>query len=359
MNKNICFFINDISSTGGTERITSWIANYLVENGYHITILSYRNGEVSHFKCNDKVKLDSLHLENSNGFIERKIKPYIEVKKFFSNNHFDIIINVDVILCLYTLPLKKMLNAKIIAWEHFNYRSNNGVKNRSRARKLAGSLADGIIVLTQTDKEEYSKNLNLHCPIFVINNPVEKNNHMKLNENKEKIVIAVGRLTYQKNIQEMITIWNSLGVETSEWKLQIVGSGEEKEILERMITELNIKNVEFMGFTNNPEDYYQKAKVILMTSRYEGMPMVLLEAQSAGLPIISYDCFTGPSEIIIDKRNGFLIPYGDKEVFAKKLFELINNEQLINEFSENSSVDSQRFSIDKIGEKWIEFLGKV
>lgn len=355
----ICFFIGNISANGGTERVTVAIANYLVEHDYEVTILSYRNGISASFVCDENIQLHSLHLENITDYLGRKIKPYTRLIKYFSKNNFDLIINVDVILCLYTLPIRKILKRKLLAWEHFNCRSNNGAKNRDFARMLAGRVSDGIIVLTQADKDEYIKKINLKCPVIVINNPITYKKRETLYNKEKNIAIAVGRLTYQKNLQELISIWHSLGIGTKDWILKIIGTGEDEDCLKSMVSNLNISNIEFIGFSNNPDIYYQESKIMLMTSRYEGLPMVLLEAQENGVPIIAYDCFTGPSEIIIDKQNGFLIPYGDKVKFAEKLQHIIDNSNLVCEMSRNAYLDSRRFMIDKIGKEWIELLEKI
>src|SRR5690606_30927743 len=124
--------------------------------------------------------------------------------------------------------------------------------------------------------------------------------------NKEsKSIIAIGRYTFQKGFDKLIEIWNQFVKEyriPSGWKLQIIGQGEDQELLERLIKKYELKNVELVGPTSNIGLYYSEASFLVMTSRFEGLPMTLIEAQSYGLPIISFDCLTGPSEVLNNKN---------------------------------------------------------
>ena len=356
--KKICFFSTDISLGGGTEKVCLLLANELCNKGYEVSILSYNNGLSTIFKCNKNIKLFSLNMQNINGFITRKIKPYVRLKKFLKQYPQDIIINVDIILCLYSIPMKLFYNIKNIGWEHFNFRNNNGVKNRDIARKLAMKFADQIVVLTKRDLDEYTKNRKVKKPITYIYNPSVGNEKVFNYEKRENNILAVGRLVYSKNFIELIDIWKMIMDldNKSEWNLIICGEGEERAKIEKRIKEYGLKNVKLTGFCSNVEEYYQKSKIMVLTSHMEGFPMVLLEAQKQGLPIISYDCFTGPSEIVIDGKDGYLIEYKNKKMFVDKLLALMNDDNCINKFSVNALEDSKRFNIDKIVDQWIKLL---
>lgn len=351
----ICFFSGDISKTGGTERVTIMLANKLIEKGYDVSILSFKNGVKSSFPFNKKINFYTLELEEKKGFFSRKIFPYIRLIRFFNREKIDIFINVDVLLCLYSLPVRFFTKAKIIAWEHFNYRFI-GVKNRLRARKLAAKLADCIVVLTKADLKEYKSNLNLKAKIINIYNPTKKITAKSI---KDNIVVASGRLTYQKNFQELLRIWKVVSKKFPHWKLIICGEGEDHDSLLKIIKDNEISNVLISGFIKDINKVYEKSQVMVMTSRYEGFPMVLLEGQSQGLPLIAYDCFTGPSEIIYNERNGYLIEYGNRNEFIKKFISILENKELRNMMSENALNDSQRFNIDLIVESWIKLFSDL
>lgn len=355
--KRICFFSGDISRGGGTEKVCLLLANELCNKGYEVSIVSYNNGLNTIFRCDEKIKLFSLNMQNINGCVRRKIKPYIELKRFLKQNPQDIIINVDMILCLYSIPMKLFYNIKNIGWEHFNFKVNNGTKNRDIARRIAAKYSDYIVVLTKADLYEYKAKLRLKAPIINIYNPsVEV---VLKNVEKKNYVMASGRLSYQKNFEELINIWSGINEQVGEWELIILGSGEDEDRLKLLIKQKNIKNIRMMGYCKDIDKYYSQSKLFVMTSRFEGFPMVLLEAQKYGLPIIAYDCFTGPSEIIINERNGYLIPNNDRIKFEDAIVKLINSEEIMKFMSKNAKKDSFRFSLDEFISNWTRILDRI
>ena len=352
----ICFLVGDINKTGGTERVCLIIANELSKKN-DVTILSMKNGLNPRFKRVSNVKIDSLNLETTNGFFRRKIKPYLKLKKYLKDTPQDILINVDVILALYSIPMKLFYKIKIVSWEHFNFRINNGTRNRDYARKISARFADCIIVLTDADLSEYKKKLRMKSSIVRIYNPIC--GHVSNSNKKEKIVLASGRFAYQKNFQELINIWEIVEKKDNEWKLIICGDGDEMDEIKNMIKSKNLNNVILPGFCEDMDEYYNQASVFVMTSRYEGFPMVLLEAQQHSIPLIAYDCFTGPSEIICNNKNGYLIKNGDRKDFANKLFILMNNQNKLTEFSKNSYDYIRKYDISNIIKEWEKLLNNL
>ncbi len=352
----ICFISGDINRAGGTERVCSLIANGLAEK-HDVTILSLKNGLNPFFECNKKIKIESLNLEKDTGFFKRKLCPYLKLKKFLKNNPQDVIINVDVISTLYTLPMKLFFKTKVIAWEHFNYRINNGTKNRDYARKLCAKYADYIVVLTDADKNEYKNNLKMKAPIKRIYNPIVGKIHH--NDLKQNIVLTVGRFSYQKNFEELVCIWEKVEKNNPQWKLVICGGGSEFDNIKKMASEKKLKNIEFPGVCKDIDKYYKNASIFVMTSRFEGFPMVLLEAQQNSIPLIAYDCFTGPSEIIDNDKNGYLIDYGDREEFIKKLEIMMNNKEILTRFSKYSYDSVKKYDIKEIINEWEKVLEEI
>ena len=352
----ICFLSGCISSTGGTERVGIHIANELSKKGHFITILSMTGNENAFFKVDKNIEVTSLHMEKYKNAFIRKAMRYIKLFKLLKKKKFDIVISIDVIYSLYLIPIKKILKFKLVSWEHFNCHNNNGVKLRDKARKKSAKYADAIITLTNRDKLEYFKLFKIKTLCDYILNPIISLYDDSID--KENIVLACGRLCYIKNYQELLEIWNMAKGYTNGWKLVICGEGNDREELEHIIEKYNLDNVELPGNIKDMKKMYNSAKIMVMTSRNEGLPMVLLEAQSCGLPIISYDCYTGPSEIISDK-SGFLIEYGNREEFKNALIKLINNNDIQKEMSINALEESKRYDIDLIVKKWEEVLDKI
>lgn len=357
MKRKICFFSGDISRTGGTERVLLLIANELTKY-YDVSIVSYSGGEKTGYYCNDEISLYRLNAGRYSGVLGRKIYPVIALTNFLLQNHQDIFICVDVILYMYCYPIKKIFNTKFVAWEHFNFHVDNGVNNRRIARKLAARNSDQIVVLSQKDLGEYNKYLDVKVPIKCLFNPAV----MKIDDNniiKKKQIIASGRLTYQKNFQELIEIWRDIESKDKDWELLICGEGEDRSEIEKLISDYHLNNVKLLGHCDNIQKMYLESAILVMTSRYEGFPMVLLEGQKCGLPIVAYDCYSGPSEIIIDGENGFLIEYLNRKMFCEKLYQLMSDNRLLNSFSKNAVNDANRYDIDTIINEWMELFEKI
>lgn len=355
----ICFFSGDISKNGGTERVATIIANGLAEKGHEVFFLSYKNGLVSHYLLNEKIELYSLNMQNYNGFLSRKIMPYKKLIDFFREHNADIVVDIDILLSLYTLPIKKIIKVKVISWEHFNLFSNR-IKTRVLARRLATLFSDKVVTLNKHDMANYLKITpkGRKKNIKYIYNPAI-NNSPKTTNLMNKRVIAVGRLTYQKNFQLLIRLWKEVENSNPDWELVIVGDGEEKFTLEELMKELGVRNAKIIGFNDNIEKMYEESSILVMTSRYEGLPMVLLEGQKKGLPIVAFNCPTGPSEIVLNERNGFLINLENETYFIECLDNLMNNFELLKRFSKNAINDSERFNKDQIIDKWIKLFNTL
>lgn len=351
--KKICFFSANFSNGGGTERVTSIIANELVKLGYDITIISCIGGKKSYFKLDSRIKLDRLYT-NCSG-LKFNLTAAYKLRKKIKEYDFDYIIDIDTIHSFFSIPATIGLRAKVISWEHFNYYSDLGVKRRRWGRVLAAKYADRIITLTNEDREAFLENLKVKAKIDYIYNPTPYSNE-KRSECTSKIAVSIGRLTAQKGFDKLLDIWKQIEERDDEWLLYIIGSGEDREKLLKQKENLKLERVVFVENTKNIKEYYEKASIYLMTSRFEGLPMTLIEAQSFGLPIISYDIKTGPKDVISDNQDGYLIENDNQEKFVTKFLELANDRDKIEKFSKEAYINSDRFKLDEIIKKWEEIL---
>ncbi|HHT8110268.1 TPA: glycosyltransferase, partial [Escherichia coli] len=216
-------------------------------------------------------------------------------------------------------------------------------------------IAKKVIVLTSHDYNLLTTKYGIKNVIQIPNiNPFDtSNNIIKPYDQRENIVIAVGRFTEQKNFNELIEIWHEANIPN--WTLYIIGDGPNKRILEKAIA--GMSSIKMFKTTDEICNYYNAAKIYAMTSLYEGLPMVLIESQSFGIPSVAYDCPTGPAEIITDNVNGFLIPFKNRELFIQKLRKLTSDDNLSNIFSTNAIKNSRKYNADAIIHKWISLLG--
>lgn len=359
--KNICFFSGDITNSGGTERVASIIANELSKNKeYKISFVSLTEKKESpFFEINPKIERYKLYDMPVRG-ITHIVQICNRLKNVVKNNKIDILIDIDGILDMYSLVVKLFTKVKVISWEHFNYYQHPAVGHRKYTRKLAGRFADAIVTLTNEDKGYYEKNIKIKCPIEFIHNPVmnlDKNYEYDLNS---KTLLSVGRLTYQKGFDMLLDVANIVLKKHLDWKWIILGEGEDRQMLEDKIKKLSLAGrVILKGNVSNVDDYYKSSSIFVLTSRFEGLPMTLLETKPFKLPVVSFDIKTGPKECIIDKKNGYLIKEFDIEDMAEKIEMLIENKDLRKSFSENALNDIKKFELESIIKKWNNLLERI
>jgi glycosyltransferase involved in cell wall biosynthesis len=216
---------------------------------------------------------------------------------------------------------------------------------------------DALVLLNQ-DETHYFED----CKTVVIPNFTDFISNSDENTIKEKIVIAAGRIAPVKRFQELIHIWKLISDDFPEWKVKIFGDGDLKttENLQKLVNKLNLTSSFFLlPSISTIQDEMQKAAIYAMTSETECFPMVLLEAQVCGLPIVSYDCPNGPRNIINDSSDGFLTPQNDRISFAQKLSELMKNESKRNEMGNNSKQNVKKFSKEKVMPEWDKLFIKL
>ena len=372
--KKICFLIGSYNNGGGTERVTSQIANGLSKNGYNISIISIERGLSPQFKTNKEISLYELNQtekfdENSvSNALMKKVKfrlfslykikaikkAYEKVVQMITP---DLVIAVDIECYRIIDSFRNKYCYKTIGWEHFSLltRSGWGV---NYSRYLAIKHAAKLLVLSDNDMKDYkakypkAKNLKrLHNPLAF--KPTQNSNM------NNKVVIAAGRYAPEKNFEALIEIWHKMGSENQDWELKIFGDGEGKCKLQSLIDKYNLTNVKLMPYTKHLDEEMDKASIYALSSEYEGWGLVLVEAQAKGLPCVSFNCKHGPSEIVTDGVNGFLVTPNNIEEFSAKLLELMKDDKLRQSFSDQSQKDLNKFDIEYIIEQWIKMLKEI
>lgn len=358
--RRVCFFIGNINNAGGTERVSSVIASELQRSGYQIHMLSLQCGDKPFFELAEGIKVSQLFTTAGRGML-RLPTAAMKLRSYLKKHQIDILIDVESMLALYALPALIGLNVRHICWEHFNYKVDLGKSSRRIARKIAARFADDVVTLTERDKQLWLANTTCKAKITAISNPVTIGSSNKVNINKEKLFLAVGRLTYQKGFDLLLQAWAKVVPLHSDWRLRIVGDGEDKVMLEQLIHDLNItSSTELVDSTNNIAIHYQNAAFFVMSSRFEGLPLVLIEAQAFGLPAISFDCDTGPAEIIQRDITGWLCKAKDIQQLSQAMLNAIlvkENTDTYQKLSHSSVQNVHRFAVSKITEQWVKLLG--
>jgi glycosyltransferase involved in cell wall biosynthesis len=244
-----------------------------------------------------------------------------------------------------------------IGQEHMNLSTHGAVKRRAMLQSYPA--LDALITLTKRDLETYRESLAEGPVLDSIPNATAGFGSLR-SDGSSRTVVAAGRLSRQKAFSRLITAFAHVVEAHPDWNLVIYGSGPRQEHLEEVIAELDLAgSVTLPGPTKDMGKALSEASIYALSSRFEGFPMVLLEAMSVGLPVVAFDCPTGPREIVEDRRNGLLIPDGDVDALAAGLIEMIEDDQLRRRCSEGAAETAARYSVPAIGARWDELIERL
>lgn len=355
--KRLCLVIPSLQP-GGMERVMSeltWYFSNVSELEVHLVLYGITREifypvpenivvHVPSFPFNNKVRL--FHTIRTLAYLRNKIK---EIKPV-SILSFGEIWNSFVLLSVLGLDYPVYISDRCSPEKRFS-------RIQELLRKLLYPYASGIVAQTLIAKQIYSRQ-SLNSNICVIGNPIRRIPAGEENK-KENVVLMVGRLINSKNQDKLIEIF--LQIHVPGWRLVIVGydhlQQKNYDRLKNIIEKNNASDrVSLEGKQADVDSYYRKCKIFASTSTSEGFPNVIGEAMSAGVPVVSFDCVAGPSEMIKDNHNGFLIPVADYTLFREKLEKLMTDEDLRKKFSKHASDDIKKFSANEIGQKYLEFV---
>lgn len=374
MKKKILFIYYQNIKQNGISKAIANLSKNLIEEGYDISILFLMEEHDDFFPIDGRVK--KIYI---NSFNTKQFQFASRVKKKFGNkgkidnliyNLYDYGVFLllknwikehgkeynDIISCWYKLSTYLTFTDvanKTTAWEHISYKTGGFIyfklfRHRYSKLKKIVCLTDGSL--------DYYKSLNPNS-LKIPNIIGDQFEEYKLNrEAKKNNILLAGRLDPEKNVKDFLEIIKDAELPNN-WTVTIAGAGTESEMLKKLAENLMLDNVNFLGTVPSEKmfDLFQTSKIFCMTSLSEGLPTTLIEAMFLGNVLISYDCPTGPSEIV-NKKNGFLIPLMDKQMFREKLTYLVNNPEILHETMEISFEEAKKWGKDGIVEKWTKQL---
>lgn len=331
-------FVTPSLNFGGRERVLTLLINYFVEKGeVEVHVILYGKNREIFFDLDKGATIHKPDFEfkkYSETF--STIKTLLFLRKSIKRLNIDIVVSFEEIWNRFVLLSALGLNIKKIISNRNNPYSDYGFIDRNLAKFLYPQ-ADVLIAQTQIAKEVYEKRYKLKQCV-VIGNPIVMLNYDN-SIMRENIILSVGRLMTSKNHDKLIQIFAK--IKHKDWKLIIVGGDFAKqnnyEKLKQLIIELKLEGkVILAGAQKDVNSYLLKSKIFVFASEKEGFPNVIGEAMAAGLPVISYDCIAGPSDMIDDGDNGYLIPLFNDELFAEKLQLLVDSVETRERLSENA-----------------------
>lgn len=374
---NFLYLIPSLENSGGMERVLTDKVNYLSKNkNYNVKIITTDMAEDVHtfYTLSPSVEVIRLNIHFNKIFklpLLKRVVKNNQLLKLYKTQLENFLVNEKIDICISMGAKELEFFSKLespcikIFEAHFNPKVRSSFLKGSKGSSLLWQLIgrfrdwqylvqtkdlDKVVVLTKSAKAEWNKT---HRNVELINNPspfLTVDNHEKY---EMKRVITVGRLEDQKGYDLLIQSWVSVHQKYPDWILDIYGDGSQKTMLQSMISQYRLDDVvSLKGVTRDVRTELLQSDFYVMSSRYEGLPMVLLESLSCCLPIVSFDCPTGPAEIIENNDCGVLAMAGDTRDLSCKIVNMIENKSMRLKMSKNAGVKSKNYSIDKVMQKW-------
>src|SRR4051794_20969187 len=242
----------------------------------------------------------------------------------------------------------------VLGLGHMHYAAHSRA-SRARIRRRYPRL-DGVVVLTEEDLDEYRRVLDGSTRLVRIPNAVAGQNGA-VSDLARPVIVAAGRLSPQKGFDRLIRAFAKVAPAHPGWVLSIFGRGPSRAALQQLIESHGLSGrVVLMGPSTDFQDHLAQASLFVLSSRFEGLPMVMLEAMRMGIPVVSFDCPTGPREVVSDGRNGILVPNGDIDALAAAIAELIADEDKRRRYGAAAARDAESYSLSEVGAQWEELF---
>jgi glycosyltransferase involved in cell wall biosynthesis len=348
----LLYITNGIAASAGLERVLSIKASYLVDKmNYEVHILSLNEDGIEPFY--QFSKNINFHSIPYNGLLS-----YLKgIRKTVHKVAPDIISVCDDGLKGFFVPIYLKKTCPMIYERHVSKVISNNDSNiiskirtqiSYRLMSIGGKLYDKFIVLTEQNKLEW-KNLS---NIEVISNPLSFCPEKSSNLNNKKVIL-VGKLSFQKGQDLLINAWTIIAQKHPDWSLEIYGKKDNEDFYQKLIKQNGLENnISLYDPVSNIEQKYLDSSIYVMSSRFEGFGMVLIEAMICGLPCVSFDCPYGPSDIIKNEEDGFLIPNGNIKELAEKIIFLIENKEERIRMGTNAKINVKRYLPENIVSQW-------
>ncbi|NJL61131.1 MAG: glycosyltransferase family 4 protein [Methylacidiphilales bacterium] len=362
----LTFIISSLSH-GGAERVMSIMANYWVKKGWKVTILTFAGAEMlPDYDLDERVTHIPLGLMSDSydliSGLWNNIHRILRLRDAIYNSKPDVVISFIDTVNVLTLIASKNLKIPVLVSERNNPAKYYIGNTWEKLRNWTYLSADRIVVQTQRIYDCLSPQLQARACVIpnpILSTPIRKHQHLSKGSDDFSL-IAMGRLNEQKGFDLLIQAFAKIKDKHPKWKLTILGEGSLRSQLEAIRDSLGLsQHVYFPGRVKNPSDYLLEADLFVLSSRFEGFPNALCEAMACGRPVISFDCDTGPREIIRNGVDGMLVPNEDVFALTQAMDSLMSDQKKRQNLAAKAPEVVTKFSLDKVMEIWEKVLNDV
>jgi glycosyltransferase involved in cell wall biosynthesis len=370
------FFIPSLEGGGAEKVMVELLSNINRERIEPILVMLYEY-ENSPYRSSLPKDIRIIVIKRGSDANLDKLKQYACFIKTVLREKPDVIVSMLTHCNIMALSAKLIFRIKTIICEHITIgeviKTQEGEKMlwfpTRHLVKLFYRYADKIIGVSEGIKANLVEEFNITPNnIEVIYNPIDLDRVPELGElpvehiffaDRVPIICGVGRLVRQKGFDILLKAFRTI-TEKMDARLIILGEGPENEELSRLADNLAItEKVSFVGFQKNPYKFISKADIFVLSSRYEGLPMVILEAMACGRPVVSTDCKSGPRELLDNGKHGVLVPTEDIDALSSAILKLLRDKALRERFSVSGKQQVKDFDAKKIVSKYEEMIYKV
>ncbi|HEX4876592.1 MAG TPA: glycosyltransferase family 4 protein [Chitinophagaceae bacterium] len=356
--KHIALLVSRLDLPGGIERAAVNTATLFARKGNQVTLIILDETDKSFYPIDPSIKIIQVPLSfgitKEGNIITRKMKlltDVLKLKRILRETKPDIIISTEYPFTVAAVLTGTQKKARLFAWEHHHHAWLQKNKFWTTLYTNACKRLDGIICLNKLEATYYEK----FCPVHIIPNFIE-NRSGNLSSCNAKQIVSVGWLIPRKGIDLMLAAAKMVLTKHPDWTWKLIGDGEMKPEVLDFIEKENLQGRFILQLPVNEliESEYLSSSIFVLSSRFEAFPMVLLEAMSYGLPCVSFDCPSGPSDIICDDIDGLLVEKENIEKLSSAISSLIDFEQKRKEMGTQAAKNIQRFAPDTVYQLWKE-----
>lgn len=358
MNKKVAL-IGYRLNKGGAERVMATLSKFFVNQGIEIHNIIIID-DIAYPYSGEVFNLGKL--KNKTNGVFNKIKRLVAIKNYLSQYKFDFIIDFRFRI----KPVQELLVAKYV----YNTKSiftvhsstlDGYMSNFTPLTKLTYGNCYKVVAITKAMQHSI-EDLHGLTNVTMIYNPIDIEAIVKKSEERIKLdfeyIIGVGHFnTNQKQFDVLINAYSKSVLPKNKIALVILGEGLSENILKQITIDKGVDDlVHFLGFKSNPYKYIKRAKFFVLSSKFEGLPMVMLEALACGTPLVAFDCPTGPKEVVVHKKNGLLIEDQNIDALIDGINLMFTNEVIYSNCKKNAFKSAEKYSVNKIGKQWLKLM---